>query len=162
MAGMACEDAHVTPGTAVRALILCTPVALFATATSAVPAAAQASGPQAVPGMRSLTGVWCGANGVCLGVGSTPDDVGAVVVLRANGPVGPAQPVLGTTRLNEINCTSDGGCVAVGQGATAGVVVEVMGDGTPGPARPVPHTTELLDLACPAATTCVATGYLWQ
>jgi hypothetical protein len=112
--------------------------------------------------MDLLSGVWCAANGVCLGVGRTPGDVGAVVVLRANGPVGPVQPVRGTTRLNEIDCTPGGGCIAVGRGPTGGMVVEIAADGSPGPVRPVPGTTELLDVACPTATTCLATGYLWQ
>ena len=52
--------------------------------------------------MRYLADVWCGPDGTCLGVGFTPDNVGAVVVLRAAGPSGPVRPAPGTTGLNQI------------------------------------------------------------
>lgn len=152
----------MTPRAAARALLLCT-AALLVPALTAVPAAGQAAGPQVVPGMRYLTDVWCGADGVCLGVGYATDDVGAVVVLRASGPSGPVRPVPGTSELYQIDCAEGGSCVAVGKGAEGrGVVVEVSRDGTPAAVRPVVGATELLDVACPATTTCVATGHLSQ
>ncbi len=153
----------MTPRAAVRALLSCTAAALVVAAPGAVPAAAQASTPQVVPGMRYLADVWCGADGACLGVGYTPEDVGAVVVLRANGPSGPVRPVSGTFELHQIDCAPGGSCIAVGKGADGrGVVVEVSPDGTPAAVRPVVGATELLDVACPTATTCVATGHLSQ
>ena len=125
-----------------------------------LPANAQQPTAQAVPGMRHLTDVWCGPDGTCLGVGFTPDDVGAVVVLRAVGPSGPVRPVAGTHELNQIDCPPVGSCIAVGGGSGRGVVVEVSRDGSPGSARSVPGSTELWDVACPTTTTCVATGSL--
>jgi hypothetical protein len=110
--------------------------------------------------MRFLFDVWCAPDGSCLGVGYTPDDVGAVVVLRAAGPSGPVRPVPGTVELDQIDCAPGGGCIAVGKGAGRGVVVEVSRDGTPGAVRSVPATTSLWDVACPTTTTCIATGAL--
>jgi hypothetical protein len=112
--------------------------------------------------MQFLFGVWCGGDGVCLGVGDTPQEGGAVVVLRANGQIGPVQPVPDAFVLYDIECAPGGGCIAVGRGLGGGVVVEVTRAGTPGPVRPVPGTTELFDVACPTPTTCLATGHLRQ
>lgn len=149
------------PRAAPLPLLFCTVAALLASVAAASPAAAQASTSHVVPGVDSLLGVWCGPDGVCLGVGSTPADVGAVVVLRANGSIGPVQPAPGTVMLMDIDCAPGGGCVAVGRGPTGdGVVVEVRRDGTPGPARPVSGSTALSDVACATATTCLATGQL--
>jgi hypothetical protein len=92
----------------------------------------------------------------------TPQDVGAVVVLRAGGPNGPVRAVPGTRTLSSITCPATGNCIAVGSasGIGPGVVVEVARDGTPGPVRAVPGVNTLLDVACPTATTCIATGHL--
>ena len=109
--------------------------------------------------MHLLRGVWCGADGVCLGVGTT-GTVGGVAVLRSNGPIGPVHPVGGTYELHDIDCAPGGGCIAVGRTPGAvGVIVEVSRNGTPGAVRPVSGTSELFDVACPAAATCVATGH---
>jgi hypothetical protein len=143
-----------------RALLLCTAAALVVATVGAVPSAAQASGARLVPGMQVLRGVWCGADGVCLGVGYTSGNVGGVAVLRANGTIGPVHPVGGTSELHDIDCAPGGGCIAVGRTPGAvGVIVEVSRNGTPGAVRPVAGTSELFDVACPAAATCVATGH---
>lgn len=144
----------------VRSAVFIAAVALLASTTGALPAGAREGTAQDVPGMRWLADIWCGTDGVCLGVGFTPQDVGAVVVLRAAGPSGPVRPVPGTSNLWQIACAPGGSCVAVGDGGGRGVVVEVSPDGTPGPVHTVPGATELLDVACPTATTCVATGVL--
>ncbi len=150
----------MTQRRAARAPFLWLVTAVMASMTGVLPAAAQQSTAQAVPGMRYLADVWCGPDGTCLGVGWTPDDVGAVVVLRAAGPSGPVRPVPGTEELLQIDCPPVGSCVAVGRGSGRGVVVPVSRDGTPGSPRSVPATTELWDVACPTATTCIATGTL--
>ncbi|HEX2023889.1 MAG TPA: hypothetical protein VHF00_04250 [Acidimicrobiales bacterium] len=132
----------------------------MASVPGVVPAAAQAATPREVPGMRMLSGIWCGPDGVCLAVGDadTGERLGGVAVLRANGAMGPVTPVRGTSTLTEIDCAPDGGCIAIGRGPAGGVIVEVSRDGTPGAVRPVPGTTGLSDVACPTATTCVATA----
>lgn len=150
----------MAPRAAARAPLLWMAAAVVASMVGAPAANAQQPTAQAVPGMRYLADVWCGPDGTCLGVGFTPDNVGAVVVLRAAGPSGPVRPVPGTTELHQIDCAPVGRCVAVGRGSGGGVVVEVSREGTPGPARSVPATTELWDVACPTATTCIATGTL--
>ena len=143
-----------------RALLLCTAAALLLATAGAVPSVAQASGPRLVPGMQILRGVWCGADGVCLGVGYTSGNVGGVAVLRANGTIGPVHPVGGTWELHDIDCAPGGGCIAVGRTrGGVGVIVEVSRHGTLGAVRPVSGTSELFDVACPAAATCVATGH---
>ncbi|HEV3401130.1 MAG TPA: hypothetical protein VG078_04850 [Acidimicrobiales bacterium] len=148
------------PRAALRALLFFSVAALLASTAGVLPAAAQQPSAQAVPGMRYLTDVWCGPDGTCLGVGFTPDNVGAVVVLRAVGPSGPVRPVPGTGELNQIDCAPGGSCVAVGVAGGRGAVVEVSRDGSPGPVRAVPASTNLWDVTCPTATTCIATGSL--
>ncbi|HEV3401132.1 MAG TPA: hypothetical protein VG078_04860 [Acidimicrobiales bacterium] len=147
------------PRAAVRALVSCTAAVFLAWGMGVSPARAQQAAPtaQAVAGMSHLDDIWCGPDGVCLGVGIAPGPVGAVVVLRANGQTGPVRTVPGTDRLSAIDCPAGGNCIAVGRG---GVVVEVSRDGTPGPLRPVPRTSGLSHVACPTATTCLATGSL--
>ncbi|HEV3401131.1 MAG TPA: hypothetical protein VG078_04855 [Acidimicrobiales bacterium] len=150
----------MTSRVSLRALLVCTMAALLASAVGAIPAAAQASTPREVPGMRMLYGIWCGSDGVCLAVGDadTGERLGGVAVVRANGAMGPVTPVRGTWSLTQIDCAPDGGCIAIGRGPAGGVVVEVSRDGTPVAVRPVPGTTGLSDVACPTATTCVATA----
>lgn len=149
---------------AARALLFGTLAPLLASTAGVVPAVAQQPTAQAVPGMSSLWDIWCGADGTCLAVGLTRENVGAVVVLRAGRPSGPIRPVPGTHGLNGIDCAAGGNCVAVGTGVSGGVVVgvvvEVSRDGTPGPARPVPGASGMIEVACPTATTCLATGAL--
>ena len=143
-----------------RALLFCTAAVLLVATVGAVPSAAQASGPRLVPGMQILRGVWCGPDGVCLGVGYTADYVGGVAVLRANGTIGPVHPVGGTFELHDIDCAPGGGCIAVGRTpGGVGVIVEVSRQGTPGAVQRVSGTSELFDVACPATATCVATGH---
>lgn len=148
------EGVHVRHASA-RALLLCTAAALLVATAGAVPSAAQASGPRLVPGMQILRGVWCGADGVCLGVGGS-----GLAVLRANGTIGPVHVVHGTFELHDIDCAPGGGCIAVGRTpGGVGVIVEVSRQGIPGAVRPVSGTSELFDVACPATATCVATGH---
>lgn len=150
---------------AARALPLCIAAALMAVTAGVLPAAAQQSplrwcpacGPSSTSGARP--------DGVCLGVGAVDVDagrlVGAVVVLRASGPIGPVRLVPGTERLYDIDCPPGGSCMAVGIGtfSTAGpVVVQVSRDGTPGVPVVVPGMTDVSDVACPTATTCLVTG----
>ncbi len=146
---------------AVRALSICLAAAVLASLVSVFPANAQQSTAQVVPGLKGLGDLWCGSDGSCLGVGLTPQDVGAVVVLKAGGPTGPVRPVPGTTTLVSITCPASGNCIAVGSasGLGPGVVVEVARDGSPGAVRPVPGVNTLLGVACPTATTCIATGH---
>ena len=125
-----------------------------------LPVDAQQATVQAVPELKDIGDLSCAPDGSCLGVGLTPQDVPAIVVLRAGGPSGPVRPVPGTERLGSIACPAGGNCIAVGAAAGQGVVVEVARDGTPGAARSVPGVTTLLDVACPTATTCIATGGL--
>ena len=150
------------PGAAARALALWLAGAVLASMVGILPAGAQQAPLQAVPGVKGLGELWCGPDGTCLAVGLTPQNVGAVVVLRASGPSGPVRPVPGTATLSSITCPAVGSCIAVGStgGLGPGVVVEVARDGTPGPARAVPGVNGLLDVACPTATTCIATGLL--
>lgn len=115
--------------------------------------------------MWALFDVWCAPDGVCLGVGAVDVGagrlVGAVVVLRTAGPIGPVRLVPGTERLYDIDCPPGRSCIAVGIGtfSTAGpVVVEVSRDGTPGPPVTVPGMTDVSRVACPTATTCLVTG----
>jgi hypothetical protein len=145
---------------AARAPLIWLAAALVASLVGVVPADAQQPMAQAVPGMQYLGDVWCGPDGTCLGVGWTPDGVGAVVTLRAAGLSGPVRPVPGTDELHQIDCPPVGSCVAVGTGSRRGVVVEVSQDGTPGAPRSVRVSTDLWDVACPTATTCIATGTL--
>ncbi|HEX2023891.1 MAG TPA: hypothetical protein VHF00_04260 [Acidimicrobiales bacterium] len=133
----------------------------MASTAGVLPASAQQRTAQRVPGMSHLDDIWCGPDGVCLGVGIAPGPVGAVVVLRANGQTGPVRTVLGTHRLSGVDCPPGGGCVVVGTGASGGMVVEVSRDGTPGPARSAPGASGLFYVACPTATTCLATGALY-
>ena len=144
-----------------RGAVFCSAVALLVSTVGALPAGAQEGTAEAVPGMRWLSDIWCATDGSCLGVGFTPDDVGAVVELRAVGRSGPVRPVPGTDNLSQITCAPGGGCIAVGKGGGQGVVVEMSRDGTPASVRAVPATTDLFDVACPTATTCIATGYLF-
>ena len=146
---------------AARALLLTTATALVASTAGLVPAGAQQRTAQRVPGMSHLDDIWCGPDGVCLGVGIAPGPVGAVVVLRANGQTGPVRTVPGTQRLSAVDCQAGGGCVVVGTGASGGMVVEVSRDGVPGPARPAPRASGLSYVACPTPTTCLATGALY-
>lgn len=148
---------------AALALLFTTVAAVLASAVEAAPARAQQA-MQPVPGVRGLSDVWCGADGVCLAVGvadaGANQTVGAVVVLRAVGPVGPVRVVPDTARLLDIDCPPTGSCMAVGADHIFDVtkVVEVRRDGTPGPARTLPGMTDAYDIACPTATTCLATG----
>ena len=151
---------------AARALPLCIAATLLTVTAGVVPAAAQRSSVQVVPGMWILWEVWCAPDGVCLGVGAADVGanrlVGAVVVLRAAGPIGPVRLVPGTSYLHDIECPPGGSCIALGSGVSGGtaggVVVEVSRDGTPGPAVIVPGMTNVSDVACPTATTCLVTG----
>jgi hypothetical protein len=142
----------------VLALALCPAVVLLVSTVSVLPAAAGEGGTRDVSGMRALLDIWCMADGSCLGVGYTPQNVGAVVTLRAEGPSGPVREVPGTVKLSGIACHQGGSCIAVGQGQRSGMVVDVSLDGTPGPVRPVAGATDLYEVACPTATTCLATG----
>ena len=150
------------PCAAARALLIWLAAAVLAAGVGILPVDAQQPTAQPVPGLKDLGDLSCAPDGSCLGVGLTPQDVGAVVVLEAGGPSGPVRPVPGTMTLSSITCPASGNCIAVGSasGTGPGVVVEVARDGTPGPARAVPGVTTLLDVACPTATTCVATGLL--
>lgn len=142
----------------VLALVIGSAAVLLASILGIVPAAARVEAARAVPGMRTLLDVVCRDDGSCLGVGYTPQNVGALVLLRAAGPSGPVRPVPGTLRLSGVTCHQGGGCLAVGQGAAGGVAVQVGLDGTPGPLRPVSGATALYGVACPTETTCLATG----
>ena len=144
---------------AARVLIFLALAALLASTTGVLPAAARHLTVQAVPGMRHLNDIWCAPDGFCLGVGIAPGNVGAVVVLRANGQTGPVRTVPGTQWLTAIDCPAGGSCLAVGQG---GWVVEVSRDGIPGPARGGSGASGLWHVACPTATTCLATGDLYS
>lgn len=148
------------PRAAARALLFFAVTALVASTPGVLPAGAQQRTAQPVPGMSYLDDIWCGPDGVCLGVGTAPGPVGAVVVLRANGQTGPVRTVPGMQRVSAIDCPVIGSCVAVGTGASGGMVVEVSRDGTPGPARSVPRASAMHYVACPTATTCLATGAL--
>jgi hypothetical protein len=139
----------------VRNAVLWSLAGLLVPTAGASPAVAQEGVAQPVPGMRSLWGIWCAANGACLGVGSTPQGVGAVVVLRADGSSGPVRPVPQTEVLSQVVCRRS--CIAVGQGGGQGVVVGVSRDGTAGTVHAVPGATRLFDVAC-TTTTCIATG----
>lgn len=151
------------PRAAALALLFSTMAAVVASSVGALPVGAQQA-VQPVPGVWWLSDIWCGPDGVCLAVGGTDTGtnqrVGAVVVLRAAGPVGPVHPVPGTLYLHDIDCPPVGSCVALGEDQTGntGYVVEVGRDGTPGPVRPMPGMTDVHDVACPTATTCLATG----
>lgn len=142
-----------------RAAVLCSAVALLVQTADVRPVAAQEGTAQPVPGMRWLEDVWCATNGSCLGVGFTPEDVGAVVALRADGSRGRVRSVPQTEVLWQIVCASRGSCTAVGKGGGEGVVVEVARDGAVGSVHRVPGTTELFDVACPTNETCIATGH---
>lgn len=148
------------PRPAARALLIWLAAAVLAARVGILPVDAQQATAQAVPGLKGIGDLSCAPDGSCLAVGLTPQDVGAVVVLKAGGPSGPVRPVPGTERLGSLACPAGGNCIAVGAAAGQGVVVEVARDGTPGPPRPVPGVTTLFDVACPTATTCIATGGL--
>lgn len=99
-----------------RALVVVTAAALLALPAGAPPTAAQQPTAQTVAGMRTLYDVRCAPDGTCLGVGSTLESRGAVVVLRANGQHGPVRQLFGTGALNAITCPPSGNCIAVGAG----------------------------------------------
>lgn len=147
---------------ALPALLLSAVAAVLAPVGVVLPAGAQQATAQVVPGMSYLDDIWCGPDGSCLAVGTDYQNVGAVVVLRAAGSIGPVRPVPGTDRLSGIDCPASGNCIAVGRGVSGGivtgVVVEVSRDGAPGPARPVSGSSGMIEVACPTATTCLATG----
>jgi hypothetical protein len=155
----------VTPRAAARALLFGVLAALLAPTADVLPASAQQprATAQVVPGVVYLADIWCAPDGSCLAVGSTYQNVGAVVAVTAAGSIGPVRPVPGTDRLSGIDCPASGSCIATGRGVSggiAGVVLEVSRDGTPGPSRPVSGSSELGSVACPTATTCLATGAL--
>lgn len=150
------------PRAAARALLIWLAGAVLASVVGIQPVGAQQATAQAVPGLMDLGDLSCAPDGSCLGVGLTPQGVGAVVVLKAGGPVGPVRPVPGTQTLSSITCPASGNCIAVGAtaGTRQGVVVEVARDGTPGAVRAASGVHTLLDVACPTTTTCIATGNL--
>ncbi len=154
------------PRLAARALVLCTAVVVLASTAGPSAAAAQQAQAtaQVVPGMVYLDDIWCASDGSCLVVGTTHQNVGAVVAVTAAGSIGPVRPVPGTDRIHGVDCPASGSCTAVGRsvagGTLTGVVVEVSRDGTPGPARPVSGSSQLGSVVCPTAATCLALGVL--
>jgi hypothetical protein len=134
----------VRRGEAARALFVGLAVALLVSVAGGAPADAQQATAQVVPGMKAVGDLWCAPEGVCLGVGLTEQNVGAVVVLRAAGPPGPIRPVPGVENLSSITCRPGGSCIAVGASGPEsvagrrGVVVEVSPGrhAGPGPAGP--------------------------
>ena len=137
-------------------LVCCLTVAALVQSVGAPPAGARGAAATTVPGTRWLSDIWCRADGSCLAVGATTRGVGAVVVLKSSGALGPVRAVPGSSTLSAIDCGPSGGCVATGSAALNPVVVPIAADGTPGAAQSVPGADDLWDVDCPTANTCLA------